>query len=154
MLKHIGKLSVAGLYVLLGLALSFSVLLAARCYSEVSGTCGKGSDIRIAGQYVRMKLRQAGVSGDAHADGRRVFLSEQYGGSTFQDVLYCHDGWLMEQLAAPGVSILESAGDKVFRCEGLAANLSGGILSYRMDLGNGALAGGHARVYGPGKENP
>lgn len=154
MLKHIGRMSVAGLYVLLGLALSFSVLLSARCLSEASGICDAGSDIRIAGQYVRMKIRQGDVSGAVAADADRILLMEEYNGSMFQDAMYCYGGWLMEQLAAPGVDILDSAGDKVIGCEWLRADLSDGVLRYEMDLGNGAMSRGSVLVRSSGEDAP
>ena len=50
MLKHIEKLSVVILYVLLGLGLSLAVLLSARTYSNAEKMASAGASARVSDQ--------------------------------------------------------------------------------------------------------
>lgn len=133
MLKHIEKLSVVMLYVLLGLGLSLAVLLSARTYSNAEKMAAAGASARVSDQYLRMKLRQGDVFGAVRVENNIVYIMETYPEGVFEDVLYLYDGALSEQLVGQGVGVCESMGDAILLCDGFHAEMDRPWLAYDIE---------------------
>lgn len=130
----------------LGLCAVLAVAFGAGAYSGIVSRQSAGSGIRTADQFAAMKLRQASEwGGITIEDGAAVCTEWLSDGSVYEDILYGHEGWLMELYMPAGGEtwgIDGDAGDRVLESGGvLFEDLGGGLYLYDMDVGGRRVRG-------------
>lgn len=146
MLKQLEKLSITGLYVLLGLGLSLAVLVSARTYTVSEDLSAHGASMRVADQYLRMKVRQGDAAGVIQVYDGRIEILERYPEGEFLDLIYQHDGALSEQLTVKDLEFDETMGDPVLPCQKIRFENPGRGFSYEAEIDDGAARAGYVLV--------
>lgn len=146
MLKQLEKLSITGLYILLGLGLSLAVLVSAQTYTMSEDLSSHGAAMRVADQYLRMKIRQGDTAGSVRICGDRIEILEQYPEGAFLDLIYLHGNALLEQLTVKDLEFDETMGDPVLPCQSIRFENLGRGFSYEAVIDADAARSGYILI--------
>ena len=146
MLKQLEKLSITGLYILLGLGLSLAVLVSAQTYTMSEDLSSHGASMRVSDQYLRMKIRQGDAAGAIQVYADRIEILERYPEGAFLDLIYLHDGALSEQLTVKDLEFDETMGDPVLPCQKIRFESPGRGFSYEAEINDGAARAGYILI--------
>lgn len=110
-------------------------------YRKISWRQEAGADVRAAGQFIRMKIRQCGDPALVKAGGDGLYIGDPETGGRYGSFLSLHDGHLEETYAREGAGLPPGSGDPVIPAESVEFEIRDGMLSYRIDTGHGVSEG-------------
>lgn len=141
-------------YLILALCMACAVLSAARAYQGIADRYRDGTDARTAAQFACMKARQSDFRGGlSGSDGRLLCHELLDTGEEFTDMIYWHDGWLMELYQSSDAIFYDGAddaGDRIIPCGDAEFSVDGNTVSYRITAG-GREASGEIYLRGGGR---
>ena len=119
-----------------------SVLLTgADTYRRLSSGDRRSYDSRTAARYLTTRVRQSdrmdAVSLRPFGAANALVFTETIENSTYETLVYCHDGYLRELFTAAGGSFLPEDGEKVIAAQALSFSLDGQVLDAELTDASG-----------------
>jgi hypothetical protein len=118
--------------------------IGARVYQTANETLTADYDERTSVLYLAQKLRQNDSAGLIRVvrfgDGDALVFSEEFNGQVYENWLYVADGYLREDLLAPGVKPESKYGQIIMPLESLTVDQSrmdSGLIIVRVTMANG-----------------
>ena len=115
------------------------LMTGARAYRRLTQRDQAAYDRRTCVQYIATRVRQSDVWGGVDLDeleGVPALLLHD-GVTNCVTRVYCYDGWLMELYTFEDAELGPEAGEKIMPLEGLSFTLEDGLLTARIDSGEG-----------------
>lgn len=115
------------------------LLTGARAYRGLTQRDQAAFDRRTCVQYIATRVRQSDVWGGVELDeleGVPALLLHD-GVTSYVTWVYCYDGYLMELYTSEDAELGPEDGERVMPLEGLSLTLEDGLLTARIDSGEG-----------------
>ncbi len=113
--------------------LVLSLILGMGLYRSVQERAEASEARRLGPVYLTAKLRGADAADSVRVgrfgDGDALFLTEWYGETKFETVLYAHDGWMMELLCRDSAEMEPEAGEQIALCRSFEARSEKGLVT-------------------------
>ena len=118
------------------------LLLGADSYQRMMERDRSTYEERTAVQYLTTRVRQADAFGSVSVqtlEGQEVLvLSEMSEGESYETMLYCYAGWLMECYTAAGNAPALMDGERILEIEALSFSMAEDGLQIRLTMPDGA----------------
>lgn len=110
-------------------------------YRKISRRQEAGADVRAAGQFIRMKVRQCGDPDLVKCGDGTLYIGDPETGGRYGSLISPYAGYLEETYARKGAELPPGSGDPVIPAESAEFEVRDGMLSYRIDTGHGVSSG-------------
>jgi len=130
---ELGDAAAIFVFCLFCVALVLSLILGMSLYRSGQEKAEASEARRLGSVYITAKLRSADAAGAVRVgrfgDGDALFLTERYGDTAFETVLYVYDGWMMELLCKNSAEMEPEAGEQIALCRSFEARSENGLLT-------------------------
>jgi len=134
---HIDGLFALLVFALFAACILLVLLTGADLYRGLVARDDAAYSCRTGAGYLASRVRQApdggAVSVRPFGDGDALVIAEEIGGSRYETLIYCHEGWLCELFAAAEDAASPAAGERVLPARVLSLRLEEGLLTVRLE---------------------
>ena len=115
-----------------GAAMLLSLTTGAGVYRSVQQRVDRCAEHRLGLSYITAKIHAHDAAGAVTAGSfggeDAVYLLEQLGNTTYETILYVHNGWLMELFCEQGWELEPEDGQQITEARDLTARTEGSLL--------------------------
>lgn len=121
----------------------FVVLAGAGITMGITGRDSASADMRICAGYITTRIQTAErkdelfIKDSVEATGGILCIPETVDGTEYVTSIYCYEGTLRELFHPADYEPALTAGSTLINAENVSFNITGGLLTAEIDLGNG-----------------